>query len=142
MLPDPKDTQHVRLQFIQDLRLYDTEKPYYMVQGEEDGIPESAKTNIVLETRSNVPVHDIRGMESALSLEDDGFMYFEHETQIGTRFDEDTISEDIKELLDWVQKQIVSERTICYDYRVSSFQVLDIIYLLLSYSSAPILPPP
>lgn len=107
------------MEFIQDLELYDSEKPYYMVQGEEDGVPEGAKTNIHLETKSNVLVYDIRGQESALNLEDDGFMYFENETKIGTRFEEATVAEDILELVDWLQEKLGAEKALCYDYRVN-----------------------
>jgi hypothetical protein len=118
MLPDGGVSQAVRIDHISDLELYEREKPFYMIQGEGEGLPPSALSNIVLETRNDVLVHDLRGNEAGLDLEKDRFKYFLHDTKVGTRFGDDDVKHDLEELAAWMKQEVGADKAVCYDYRV------------------------
>ena len=122
-LPFPE--QKISLEFIKDLRLYDTEKPYYMVLGDGDGEGQeghtTSETNIELERFHDINVHDVRGRESEFSTEGNGFTFLHHESEVAHDGGEGGMAAYINEVASLVQMECKADRVICYDYRVSSF---------------------
>ena len=118
--------QKISLEFTQDLRLHDTEKPYYMVLGDGDGEGLeghiTSETNIELECFHNITVHDARGREYKFSVERNGFKFMHHESAIAHDGGEQGMAAYVNEVASLVQVECKAERLICYGHRVSSFE--------------------
>ncbi len=104
------------MNFISDLDLYKTEKPYNC-RAEDLG----ELTNLVFEPHSGIPVNDVRGSEHSFSLREHGFTFFKHKSNVtgavgSIAFIEAYLDETVELLKEFFQ----SEKVICYDLRVSN----------------------
>lgn len=106
------------LRFFQDDEKFQSEKPYHF-SGPLEAHEESRRTNLVLATRENVPIRDIRECVSRPRLHKHGFQ-FEH---FPTRFmdglhESNVLKSYIEEVAHFVKNMEKAEAVICYDYRV------------------------
>jgi len=67
------------MSFIRDLKLYLTEKPYYLIIT-KDRSSDSIITNIANDRYTRIPVTDIRGYERHFALDTHGFQLIRHTT--------------------------------------------------------------
>lgn len=111
-------TQHAAFEFIQGLDLYKTQKPFYVICGDADKLPEGEHTSLKTEWH-DVNVRDVRGYENNLSFDAGGFKLFKYDTPIGTRFDDEDVKTDLKEMAEMMRVDVGAERAICYNFRVS-----------------------
>lgn len=104
--------------FLSRSDLYKTEKPYYF-SGPLQPSQESSRTNLQYTRHENIDIRDIRGLESQLTLEKDGFVLLHHEPTI--ELDQPT-DEQIHAYLDevtaFIKKELSAEAVVCYNYRV------------------------
>ena len=110
--------QHISLEYIGDLDLYKTTKPYYVGCAAKE-VPEDERTNIETVWVHDVPVHDVRGVEHTLSFEKEGFKFYVQETSLGVVFSEAEVNTEVKSLADLLRRDIRAEKAVCYDMRVS-----------------------
>jgi hypothetical protein len=70
--------------YLQDLPLYEKEKPYWCLLPPHEGFDpdEQRVDNLEFETRDNIKITDIRPFKDAVKLEDRGFTVLSHPTQI------------------------------------------------------------
>ncbi|KAF4633454.1 hypothetical protein G7Y89_g4665 [Cudoniella acicularis] len=114
---------HTKLTFLEDLPLYDEEKPFRFV-----GFP-----NLPSEWQSNctyvdkkVVVSDARGREKEFVLDDYGFKFIKHKSSCDlnmSEFDitgknEQNLAAYLEESLRLAQKELGVERVICFDWRI------------------------
>lgn len=68
--------------YLQDLPLYKTEKPYWCLLPPHEGFdPDTTRVdNLEFETRSEIPIKDIRPFVSKVRLDDYGFQVLSHTT--------------------------------------------------------------
>lgn len=107
-------------EFIKDLDLYKEEKPYRLTTFNLETGFDVEHTNIETEWVKDVKVHDVRNHNGELSLDEDGFKYFIHETVLGTRFEDDKFDEDIEAMTIYVKNELQAEKAIRTDFRVCS----------------------
>ena len=110
--------QSISLEFIKDLELYHTEKPYFVVIEEGEGKAPSTATNLELAPVHNISLQDIRGREADFTIERNGFKYVKHEAQVAANDEEDNWVAYSQEMARLIQEECGSEKVICYDYRV------------------------
>jgi hypothetical protein len=69
---------------LQDLPLYETEKPYWCLQPPYEGFnpDEERLDNLEFETRENIEITDIRPFKSSIKLEQHGFEVLSHASGI------------------------------------------------------------
>ena len=108
------------MNFISDLDLYKTEKPYNC---RAEGLGEL--TNLVFEPYSGIPVNDVRGSEHKFSLEEHGFTFFKHKSNVtGDIGSIGFIKAYLDETVELLKDFFHSEKVICYDLRVSHSSTL------------------
>jgi hypothetical protein len=108
----------VAFEYLANLDVYKVEKPYNISDCSFDALSGSEQTNIKTVWHHNVPVEDVRGRELQLSFDKEGFEYLQHDTPLGTRFQEDLVNDDLKEMTEVVRKKCGAQKAICYDIRV------------------------
>jgi hypothetical protein len=108
------------LRFLEWQTIYETEHPFVCTLPLQPGVPDS---NIVLRTRTNIPIHDVRGRESDFSLDQHGFIFVRDESL--KNFDNFASKEDIEKTvlpaMENLLKRVVNdaEGVFCFDWRVS-----------------------
>lgn len=113
-------TATAEFEFIKPLGLYETEKPYRLYIAPPKAKPDLPDTNVVLKRVSDIPVHDVRGRESELSLDKQGFEFIKHD-QVFTAFDDDdrVQKEFLPQVEETMRKHIPNaHRIFIYDSRV------------------------
>lgn len=104
----------VRFLYLRDLDSYHHEKPFILEDSNNHVV-----TNIEKDYHS-VHLTDIRGHEADFGYESHSFRFIKHATAINflNTPEQDSLGY-IKETMTILQQQFGSERTICYDVRVS-----------------------
>ncbi|KAL9607255.1 MAG: hypothetical protein Q9167_007813 [Letrouitia subvulpina] len=110
----PKKTMSA--EFIADLDMYRTVKPYY-VSCVVQHMPEDQRSNIHTVWKHGIPIHDVRGIEQKLSFEEEGFKIFQHDTRLGMDLSEAETQHEIEELALLLAEDVGAEKAICYDMR-------------------------
>lgn len=104
------------MRFIADLPKYETEKPYNC-RGKD--VANGEISNLVFDTRSDIPVHDVRGHEHEFSLQKQGFMFVNHESKVRKDIGSvDFVYEYLGETINLVKQKLNAEKVVCYDLRV------------------------
>lgn len=107
--------------FIEDLKIYDTEKPYYI----NGTLPEELKakrTNLQFKS-IEVPLEDIRFKQSAFSLARHGFTFVvdQDDRFIGRQsgLDDSEIQDYLERMSQLLKEEMSAEKVLCYDVVVS-----------------------
>lgn len=110
------------IDFLADLPLYRTEKPYYVFWAADDTLPQPIpSTNLELERHSNVCLTDLRGRESDYTVESHGFEIFPHTTQIPMPITDGATMGDYKRETEcMLSKRFNAIAAYCYETRVKS----------------------
>ena len=117
VMPDLTDTvqNHVQLQYLAPLKLYETVKPYSLASSGSCTLP---RTNIQTAAYDIVEISDIRGQLSEFSLETSGFEYLKHETKC-TFDSKQAIEEDyVDEMAEVLKKRLSARSVYIFDYTV------------------------
>ena len=106
------------LRFFQDDEKFQSEKPYHF-SGHLEAHEECRRTNLVLATRENVPIRDIRKCLSRPRLHKHGFQ-FEHFpiSFLDGLHESNVLQSYMEEVAHFVKNIEKAEAVICYDYRV------------------------
>ena len=109
------------LEFLADIPLYETEKPYLALVPPRPGFDPNTERmdNLEWETHSGIAITDIRGQSDTLTIDKCGFQVMQHSTRV-TEFDRAeelrAYREETEALLrDTLQASYV----LCYDLKVS-----------------------
>jgi len=72
------------LQYLQDLPLYETEKPYWCLLPPHEGFDPNAQRvdNLEFESRPDILIRDIRESEGVLNLNTCGFEVLQHHSEL------------------------------------------------------------
>lgn len=108
----------VQLRFLQPRDTYQHEKPFWLFVSKPD---QAEMTNVVLESVTDIPLHDVRGNESSYNLDQNGFQFVTHEQQF-TAFDSDEqIKTDfVPQVESLILKNIAyASKVHVFDWRVS-----------------------
>jgi hypothetical protein len=106
-------------EFILDLPLYRTEKPYY-IAGPLHPENEKHRTNAVFEDKK-VEFHDLRGNENLFSLKDHGFEFTldsNADIKMLNGLTEETVEMYAKDTVKLVKKLVGTDNCWCYAYKV------------------------
>lgn len=98
---------------------YDKEKPY-TIAGPLPHDQEPIRTNLRCSPRE-VPIRDLRGFESHLSIEKTGFEI----VNLPAKADLDTVNEKsveeyLLQITGWVEQRLNAHHVVCYAYKVKS----------------------
>ncbi|ERF72759.1 hypothetical protein EPUS_04812 [Endocarpon pusillum Z07020] len=105
------------LRFFQDDEKFQSEKPYHF-SGPLEAHEESRRTNLVLATRENVPIRDIRECVSRPRLHNHGFQFEHFPSSFMDGLHESNVFKSyIEEVAHFVKNMEKAEAVICYDYR-------------------------
>ena len=100
-------------------QLYSKEKPYYF-SGPLDEDQEYARSNLAYTTHDGIKLHNIRGLEQALSLDIHGFELLKYTPQASlVNPDEEQIHGYLAETSGFLKKALNAEAVITYNYRAS-----------------------
>lgn len=105
------------MNFIADLPLYKTEKPYNC---QAKQLPGGEVSNLVFETRTGVPVQDVRGSEHDFTLQEHGFTFIDHDSTVkGDVGSTEFLYAYLEETVDLIRNLYNTDKVTCYDLRVS-----------------------
>ncbi|EEP78484.1 predicted protein [Uncinocarpus reesii 1704] len=109
-----------QLNFLKPIDSYKTEKPYWLFIGKPETAPDVDLTNVVTETVTDIPVHDVRGHEEKYSLDEHGFQFIKHNQTFQAFEDEERIKTEFLPQVEKVIRENVPyvERVLVYDWRV------------------------
>ncbi len=108
----------VSLEYIANLDLYKTEKPYNVLCKPSEHVPTGQESNIQTQWHDDVRIEDVRSYMDHLSFREEGFRYLVHDTKLGTRFDGQDVLDDLEEMTEALRKELGAEKALCYDMRV------------------------
>ncbi|KAK7422004.1 hypothetical protein QQZ08_009725 [Neonectria magnoliae] len=104
------------MNFIADLPLYHSEKPYNC---QSKDLPGGEITNLIFETNSGIVVQDVRGRQNEFTLKEHGFMFLDHESQVKAEVGSmDFIYQYLEETIALLKGQFQADKVICYDLRI------------------------
>lgn len=108
------------LNFIADLELYETERPYFLNIVGHETLPDVLQTNLEYLPHGGIQIQDIRerGLD-AFSLEKNGFKILKHQTDSNVEGGDGDIEAYCDEIVRLVIQECKAVHAICYDYRVS-----------------------
>ncbi|KAI1378150.1 hypothetical protein F4677DRAFT_36455 [Hypoxylon crocopeplum] len=107
-------------EFLADLSLYHTEKPYLVFWPEDNNDSKPIPTtNIQLEKHDGIVVHDIRGREEDFKLEANGFEIYRHSSAIPLPLCSKEHVEGYKrETEELLKDRLNAEVVFCYEARI------------------------
>jgi hypothetical protein len=112
----------VTLNFIADLSLYDTEKPFAFNFNPGPDIPLDAQSNLRYEEHPDIKLQDVRSLpQGELTYESHGFRFLNHPSTSPLTFTrgEDEVQQYCTSMAGFVLQEFGAEKAICYDFRVS-----------------------
>jgi hypothetical protein len=111
------------IEFLADLPLYQTQKPYlYLPSPEQQIDPDQVRLdNLEFEKHSNIKVEDIRE-HPELRLDDCGFEYFQHETAISKFTDPADVDAYERETEDLLRDRFAAVKVLTYELRLRKNQ--------------------
>lgn len=116
----PRDATNV-FQYLEWQDLYNTEKPYQILLDIPDYAPEQRRHNLVFHDGPEETVHDVRGRESELKLDVNGFTYIKHASAMTSNDFADVAKVQanfLPELERMLQETLDGVDQVCiYDYR-------------------------
>jgi len=112
------------LQFLTDIPLYQTEKPYKLLNF--PSIPPELSTNCQYINRHGIRLNSVRGREDQFSVDQCGFQILKHRfrctptrSQFEDRLQRDhLVQEYLSEVVYLVKKELCADRVFCFDWRV------------------------
>lgn len=115
---------YTSLTFLEDLPLYEEEKPFRLVGF--PNMPSEWQTNCKYVDRENVMVSDVRGCEENFHLDDFGFKFIKHRSKCSLdlrEFDvsgknEQNLAAFLEESLQLAKQELETDRVACFDWRV------------------------
>lgn len=113
----------VPMKYIADLPKYQHEKPYQLIDIEQDPNDEIQATNLEYEFRQTLLL-DLRTRQPDLDLEKDSFKYVKHATKSEPSTSTDAVLAYCSEMMELLRQHIHTEKTLCYDMRVRYFNEL------------------
>ena len=88
-------TQLADFEFIEWQGLYDVEKPYEIfIKYPEKEFGSGSRTNLVFKKHIDIPVQDLRGRESELALDENGFQIFNLPTSFNDWSDREAVERE------------------------------------------------
>ena len=121
---DAVETLYVSMSAIEDLPLYDIEKPFELWYPAE---PQFPRTNCKFVDHTNVPVKDARTSLDGLTLDTAGFQFVHHKSQSlpkaghgGIHGGDAGLEAYLNETITLVRDHLEAETVLCYDWRVSN----------------------
>jgi hypothetical protein len=114
-MPDIEAT----IEYLQNLPLYETEKPYYCLLAPHDGFDPNAQRldNLEYETHSNIKISDMRPLLSDITIEESGFQVIPHQSGALSLATRDEIEAYRKETEELLRKQFGAVYVNCYEVR-------------------------
>jgi hypothetical protein len=120
----------VSLTFLADLPLYETEKPFYaLLRPAEDFDPNDLDSNyepphptnnLEYETKHNIPISNLRGIESKFYLEKHGFEVLPHTSRFANDLKTpSSIDRYKKEVQEMLKQRFDADYVFCFEARVS-----------------------
>ena len=111
------------IEFLADLPLYQTEKPYLCLLSPEQKIdPDQVRLdNLEFEKHSNIKVEDIRE-HPELQLDDCGFEYFQHKTAISEFTNPADVDAYKRETEDLLRDRFAAAKVLTYELRLRKNQ--------------------
>lgn len=121
------EVHQAELVFLRKLTLYQHEKPYLALLPEGAVVDASVSLDNLEFEEKDVPVLDIRGCKDAYHLEECGFEYIPHATEVEGIISDDVTVDDVaaykKETEELLSKTFGAVKVICYDLRASIFSL-------------------
>jgi hypothetical protein len=107
------------LDFVQDREIYKTIKPY-QVNGLLPPDQEEYRTNLLFETRDNIPIYDLRPHLSILDLETHGFEFKKCPELAQIDVSSETgVEMYLQEVVKYLKAQLGAEQVVVYAFNVS-----------------------
>lgn len=108
------------LGFLAKLDLYKTEKPYTVVPAADDERIQGANlSNVEMEWHQGVTIHDMRECKNELSLDTNGFLILDHDTQHPVLDEIAQCNAYEQETTNLLERHFQAERVISFNLRVS-----------------------
>lgn len=110
-------SEAVNFEYLADIPLYITEKPYVIEQAE--GVSDVDSTNVqsaYYDQSGNL--HDLRGREKDFSIESHSFCFEQHHTDLDLVYEEESMIPYAEEVNQLLKDKFKTEHVICYDLRV------------------------
>ena len=115
------ETISVQVQYLQWQTLYETEAPFLRLFKPTPGAEDDRATNLAFETKS-VNVQDIRGLQTAPTLDSHGFRIVDCATQVTDFSNPVSVNEKYLAECEKLLRTTVegADEVLCFDWRVSS----------------------
>lgn len=105
--------------YLQDLELYETEKPYWCFLPPKKGFdPDKQRVDNLEFEGHNVAISDIRGLAGDVSLENYGFQVLSHDTEISAFTSADAVEAYKRETEQLLIEALGAIHVKCYDLRL------------------------
>jgi len=107
------------LEYLEDNKLYETEKPYHCSGFNVSGKAADIDTTNLRFQPIETTFHEIRGIKPYFTVEQDGFEVMTVPSKlISEGFKSDSITDYITETIDFLRTKFEAELCFCYSYRV------------------------
>jgi hypothetical protein len=114
---------HATFDYVLPLPLYEHEKPFIIFANLPSSMSDQRTTNLAFESKSGVPVQDIRGREAQYSLGKNGFMVERSPTSFSDWTSRGKVENQyFQEVQEIVRKAVgggTETKIVCFDWRVS-----------------------
>ena len=108
-----------RQRYLQDLELYQTEKPYWCFLPPQEGFdPDKQRVDNLEFEGHNVAISDIRGLKGDVSLESYGFQVLSHDTEVSSFTSADAVEAYKRETELLLKGALGATYVKCYDLRL------------------------
>lgn len=108
------------LEYLQDLEIYEHEKPYWVFLQPRDGFdPDRQRLdNLEFEERHNINLHDIRELDVEPALDESGFQVLQHQSKFSTFESQASIKDYRSETEALLKETLGAVYVKCYDSRL------------------------
>lgn len=114
-----------KLNFLMELPLYTSEKPYYFVERYPE-VPPASLSNCQYQPRDTKLI-DLRGSEDQFTLAEAGWQYLHHKSAnclditafLGDQYCQETVDNYLSECVEVIQGLYPTSKLVCFDWRVS-----------------------
>lgn len=115
IMPDVKSD----IEYLQNLPLYKTEKPYYLLKSPDPNFDPDAQRldNLEYEMHSDIVIRDIRGSCNEFTLEQNGFEVLSQQSTTLNFQSADDVEAHKRETEDLLRKQLGAVYVHCYELR-------------------------
>ena len=115
----PTQDLPITLRFLKWQKLYEVEKPFQIFINIPEDAEDRRDTNLMFESIS-LKIHDVREQSRDFSLDDNGFMYRQHTTEVNNFTDRKTVDENyLPEMEGLLRKEVDGvDRVFFFDWRV------------------------